>query len=397
MKKINSAALHAIQDILDEMTADAFVSGANCLIVQNGKEQGYFEAGLRDIAGKKPMTRDTIFRLYSMTKPVTAAAVMLLISEGKLDLLDPISMYLPEFANMSVCKDGVLVPAARCITIHDLLNMTSGLSYGGEGNMSEMHTDRLFTKLIEHLDSDSPITTREFAAKLAEIPLAAQPGECWHYSTSADVLGAVIEVVSGMSFAEFLRKRFFEPLGMVDTAFYVPKEKQDRLAKVYRGTEHGLIEEHYSHLGVRNDMKKEPAFASGGAGLVSTVDDYARFTQMLLGEGYAGKKPIKVLSDAAISFLSDMHVAPSQQKYVHQWDSLVGYTYGALMRHLIDPGAAVTLGSKGEYGWDGWLGTYMANDPANRLTILLMYQKTDTGTTAYTRRIRNVVFSALTE
>lgn len=196
-----------------------------------------------------------------------------------------------------------------------------------------------------------------------------------------------------MRFGDFLKERIFEPLGMKDTDFYVPEDKQERLAKVYREAEGRLVEEKHCHLGIQNQMKIRPAYESGGAGLCSTIDDYARFTQMLLSGGaYRGSR---ILSSRTVEYMTTAHIMDTERAGVDAWESLKGYTYGNLMRIMETPEEAAGLGSRGEYGWDGWLGTYMMNDPAHGLTLLIMQQKTDSGTTAYTRRIRNVLFSAL--
>ncbi len=390
---MNREKLKRLQSVMQEMADTEFVAGVNCLVLQHGEEQCYYEAGYRDIAGGKKMTRDTIFRLYSMSKPITSAAVMILLEEGKIDLYDSVSDYLPGFKNQHVLVNGVAVPTARPVTIQSLLNMTSGLTYGGEGSPTEVRSNLLIDEIIEKMYTPQALKTVEIVNRLGQLPLAFTPGEIWHYGLSADVLGAVVEVVSGMRFGEFLRKRIFEPLGMKDTGFYVPADKQDRLSKVYRQLPEGLVEEHFSHLAIQNQMELEPAFESGGAGLVSTIDDYAIFAQMLLGHGtYNG---VQILSPKTVEFMTTAHVTPAQQKGVETWESLAGYTYGNLLRIMVDPGAAASAGTMGEYGWDGWLGTYMMNDPVNDLTFLMMHQKADTGTTAYTRKMRNVMFSAL--
>ncbi len=389
---MNQKKLSRIQELLWEMTETGFVSGANCMILRGGEEQCYYEAGMRDLAAGLPMTRDTIFRLYSMSKPVTAAAAMILLEEGRIDLYDPVSDYLPGFHDQKVMADGVLTPVKRPVVIQDLLNMTSGLTYPGEGCPSELYTNQLMDEVITRLASPQALTTCEIMNRLGTIPLAFQPGEKWQYGMSADVLGAVIEVVSGMRFGDFLKQRIFEPLNMNDTGFFVPAGKQKRLAKVYQDRGKGLEEFHFPHLGISNDMKTLPAFESGGAGLVSTIDDYARFAQMLLNRGSLGN--VSILSPQTVAFLSQAHLAPSLDTYVRQWESLAGCSYANLMRIMKDPGAAISLSRSGEFGWDGWLGAYMTIDPADDMILLLMYQKTDTGTTAYTRKIRNVVYSA---
>lgn len=387
--------LERLGELATEMVETGYVAGVNCMVLQHGRELAYYEAGYRDVAGSKKMTRDTIFRLYSMTKPVTSAAAMILLEEGKIDLLDPVSKFLPGFQDQYVIENGVKIPVTKPATIQNLLNMTSGLVYPGEGNPAEIRNTPLMEEIVAKLSTPEALKTVDIANRIGELPLAFMPGTTWQYGLSADVLGAVIEVVSGMSYGEFLKKRIFEPLGMQDTAFYVPAARQDRLAKVYRETEDGLVEEHFSHLGIQNTMEREPAFESGGAGLTSTIDDYARFTQMLLQKGeYQGRR---ILSQETVRFMTTAHVSAQQQRGVETWESLAGYTYGNLMRIMTSPESAGGLGSLGEYGWDGWLGTYMMNDPAHDLTFLMMYQRTDSGTVGYSRKMRNVLFAALEE
>lgn len=387
--------LERLGELATEMVETGYVAGVNCMVLQHGRELAYYEAGYRDVAGNKKMTRDTIFRLYSMTKPVTSAAAMILLEEGKIDLLDPVSKFLPGFQDQYVIENGVKIPVTKPATIQNLLNMTSGLVYPGEGNPAEIRNTPLMEEIIAKLSTPEALKTVDIANRIGELPLAFMPGTTWQYGLSADVLGAVIEVVSGMSYGEFLKKRIFEPLGMQDTAFYVPAARQDRLAKVYRETEDGLVEEHFSHLGIQNTMEREPAFESGGAGLTSTIDDYAGFTQMLLQKGeYQGRR---ILSPETVRFMTTAHVSAQQQRGVETWESLAGYTYGNLMRIMTSPESAGGLGSPGEYGWDGWLGTYMMNDPAHDMTFLMMYQRTDSGTVGYSRKMRNVLFAALEE
>lgn len=392
---MNRDKLKGIHTVMQEITDKEYASGVSCLVIQHGEEQYYCETGYRDIAGGHKMTRDTIHRLYSMTKPITAAAVMLLLENGKIDLLDQVADYLPGFRNQYVIERGLIVPVKQPMTIQHLLNMTSGLVYPGESNPAEVRCEKLVEEVKSKLLTDHAMTTVEIANRVGKLPLAFMPGTTWQYGLSADVLGAVVEVVSGMSFGEFLSKRIFGPLGMQDTAFYVPKDKQERLAKVYRSTEHGLIEETECHLGIQNKMELSSAYESGGAGLCSTIDDYAKFTQMLLGNGtYRG---VRIMAPKTVEYMTTAHVTPAQQRGVETWESLAGYTYGNLMRIMTDPGASAGLGSMGEYGWDGWLGTYMMNDPAHDLTLLIMHQRADSGTTAYTRKIRNILFAALDE
>ena len=390
---MNIQKLEKLQSLANEMVATGFVSGVSCMVLHKGNEVCYYQAGLRDMENSLPMTRDTICRMYSMSKPVTSAAVMILIEEGKIDLLANVADYLPGFSNPYTMQGGEPVPTKKPVTIKDLLNMTSGVAYPGEGNPAEIRVAKLMDDVILRMDTEEAYSTCQFMNELGKMPLAFEPGTTWQYGFSADVLGAVVEVVSGMRFGEFLKKRIFEPLGMQDTDFYVPAEKQQRLAKLYRGYPEGLREDTYPNLGISNRMEHAPAFQSGGAGLASTIDDYAKFATMLLQGGtYQGQQ---ILSSETVKFMTTVHVNEVQQKGVDTWESLAGYSYGNLLRIMTRPDQAAGLCSLGEYGWDGWLGTYVMNDPAHDLTFLMMQQKADSGTTAYSRRMRNVVFSAL--
>jgi len=390
---MNEQRLQQLQIVLKEMVDSSFVSGVNCMVIEHGEEQCYFEAGVANIETKAPIRRNSIFRLYSMSKPVTAAAVMLLIEEGKIDLLDNVSLYLPGFKNSDVETSTGIVNANREVNIHDLLSMTSGLVYGGDQSKAEKDTTAVFDDIIKNLYTDHAHTTVKIANRLGQCTLAYHPGEKWQYGTSADILGAIIEVVSGMKFGEFLKKRIFAPLKMVDTDFYVPESKKNRFTTVYMDSEEGLIPYLENNLGIMNDMSIEPAFESGGAGLVSTIDDYAKFAQMLMNKGtYDG---IQYMAPKTVKFFTSAHLNSQQQQYMAGWPGLVGFTYGNLMRVLVDEGLTIFNGTVGEYGWDGWLGAYFVNDPKNDLIFLMMMQKKDTGTTSFTRKLRNVLASAI--
>ena len=216
--KLNRTKLARLADVLQEMVDTGFVAGVTCMVLQDGEEQCYYEAGFQDSANRIPIARNTIFRLYSMTKPITSAAVMMLLEDGKLDLLEPVSKYLPGFLNQTVIRNGMETPVSRPVTIQNLLNMTSGLTYDGQNCVTEVRTGALFQEAADKLSSPHPLSTVEFMNRLGKIPLAFEPGEKWQYGASADVLGAIVEIVSGMRFGEFLEKRIFAPLGMKDTA-----------------------------------------------------------------------------------------------------------------------------------------------------------------------------------
>ena len=396
MRTVNVKKLERLKGILTEMVEAQFVSGSNCMVLQHGREVCYYEHGYRDLAAKKPLTRDTIFRLYSMTKPVTAVAVMMLLEEGRLDLLTPVSEFFPSFQNQYYVRDGKKIPVQTPVQIRHLLNMTSGLTYpGGTDEETDVQTGTLVDEIVARLHTDAAMTTTEIVERLGGIPLLFEPGTRWNYGLSADVLGAIVEKVSGMRYGEFLKTRIFEPLGMKDTAFYVPQEKQERLAKVYdRNEQTGMLAEREpDHLGVSTRMERRPAFESGGAGLASTIDDAAKFVNMLTAHGKAPDgKPL--IAEKTWEYLTTGKLDNAQRSSMN-WENLPGYNYGNLMRVLQEPEKCVSLGTKGEYGWDGWLGAYMVNDPENELTLLIMNQRMNTGTTLYTRKMRNIVFSSL--
>lgn len=371
-----------VQEILQRACDEKEVAGASVLFVKDGKEVLYCQAGFADMAQQKAIQRDTIFRLYSMSKPVTGAACMLLMERGVIDLLDPVSRYLPDFENLRVWQGDAWAPACRPVTVRDLLTMQSGLPYPGENPPG-----REAAKLFEQ----APVLpTVEFANALARCGLEFQPGSQWRYGSSADVMGAVVEVAAGCSFREFLLNELFLPLEMTDTDFYVPAEKQHRLARTY---EAGTLEEYTEdRLQIQNRMETIPVFQSGGAGLASTLEDYSHFISMLLNGGsFKGKR---ILSPATVAFMTSAQLLEGRRHHMG-WDSLYGYSYGSFMRVLECPGEAVGTGFAGEYGWDGWLGPYFANFPQQNASLLMMMQRRDAGTWRLTRQVRNAVLSGL--
>lgn len=385
-----------LKGILKDSIENSEIAGANFLVVKDGKEMVYVQAGLADREAGRKIERDTMFRLYSQTKPVTSVAAMILMERGLLDFYAPVSDFLPSFAQMYVAKGEERVPCTRQILVNDLLNMTSGLVYPDEGTEAGRATDQIFGEACSRLHGESPMTTRELADKLASCPLAFAPGSSWAYGASADVLGAVIEVVSGKRLSKFMQEEIFEPLGMKDTAFWVPKEKQSRLARAYETVEKEnggkeLVLYTGDNLAICNDMAKPPVYEAGGAGLASTLDDYSRFAAMLLNEG--SLDGVQILKPKTVEFFRSGEILPAQQNSFRNWVGLEGYSYGNLMRVCKNPSQSGMMTRKGEYGWDGWLGMYFANFPEEKMTILMGTQKRNGGTFGLTRRLRNVVLS----
>lgn len=369
--------------------------GAAICVLHKGGEIYRKEYGEADKEKKIPMRKDTIFRCYSMTKPITSVAVMTLVESGKLSLSDTASMYLPGFQNQKVyTKDG-LVPVKTEVTIQHLLDMTAGVVYPDGsyevGKIMQDMIDEYYRKIFEE---DTPTSTYDLANQIGEMPLEFQPGEGWRYSFCADVLGAIIEVVTGMKFGEYLKKTIFDPLGMTDTDFYVPEDKVDRLMQNYQYMPETKTLEPctWQHLGLSYMHLRKPAFESGGAGLVSTIDDYEKFVKMMMNKGSYGD--VRILGRKTVEWMTQNHLDEKQLKW-YDWDALKGYGYGNLMRVMIHEEAAESLGSNGEYGWDGWLGCYMFIDPKEELAIIYVIQKCGGNGYRDVQAIRNIVYSAL--
>lgn len=405
---MNINFLQCIQTLLDEYTQKNFVAGVNLLVYKDNKELGYWQSGFADIEEKKSFERDTICRMYSMSKTVTAVAAYKLIEQGKLDLAKPLREIIPEFWEVKVCTDkgrkGNPEPAERPILIQDLLNMTSGYGYGAyweDSFYGEHQTSDLIEELNDDAEGPCKITTQDFARKIAGIPLNFEPGTDYQYGFSADILGAVIEKVSGKKFSDFLRENIFAPLGMEDTAFYVPQSKQPRLSKIYKSVldpraigKFALLPFEGCNLGIQYKMDHAPSFESGGAGLCSTVDDFMKFGLMLLNEGNLDGP--KVLNPATVKFMTNAELSDDlQQKFNQKMEHLSGYTYCNLLRIANNPALCKAMTSKGEYGWDGWLGPYIGIDPANKLVLVMTMQKVDAGTWELTRCIKNIIYSSI--
>lgn len=421
-----------LENVMAQAVEDCEIAGMNLLAEKDGEEICYCQAGMADRERGIPMERDTILRLYSQSKPITAAAAMILMERGALDLDQPVSDFLPAFAKQFYFAEqegigeaaaggskkeqegiGEVVaggskkegkgredvsamevrPVMQPMRVYDLLRMTSGLVYPDETTAAGRQAAVVFEEMDRRLYTKDAMTTKEAADKLAECTLAFEPGSSWRYGTSADVLGAVIEAASGQRFGEFLEKELFGPLGMKDTAFWVPREKQSRLAETYETvTENGkktLLRYEGNNLAVCNRMQNPPAFESGGAGLSSTLDDYMRFARMLLQEGTLNGA--RILKPATVRYMTGAELMEYQQSAFNHWIGLEGFSYGNLMRICKRPMRAGIFAAEGEYGWDGWLGTYFANFPKEKLTILMGIQKRDAGTFALTRKLRNLL------
>jgi CubicO group peptidase (beta-lactamase class C family) len=364
------AKLERVGDYIRNEIATGKIPGAIVLIQQHGQPVYFEKFGVRDIATGIPMTADTIFRLYSMSKPVTSVAAMMLVDDGRLKLADPVSKYIPAFADVKVGVEmpdqngePTLVPGPlnRPITIEDLLRHTSGLTYGFYG-------DSPVRKLYANSDLfEGDFDNAAFTERIAKLPLAEQPGALWDYGHSTDVLGRVIEIVSGQSLFQFEKQHLLDPLGMTDTAFYVADEaKRARIAEP-------LPDDRFvSPIAGIRDLMLPRRWESGGAGMVGTIGDYARFAQMLLNGGTLdGKRYLK--PETVVSMTSD-HIGPETniaRDYFYFPGGGSGYGFGFAVR-TAEP--ADTPSPPGEYRWDGVAGTFFFIDPKDDMFVICMMQ-----------------------
>jgi CubicO group peptidase (beta-lactamase class C family) len=365
------ARLERLSAFFENEVATGKLAGAIVLIQRHGRPIYFKCFGVRDVATKQPMTPDTIFALHSMTKPITSLAAMMLIDNGKLALADPVSKYIPAFAAVKVGVDSKtesgdsvlkLVPPNRPVTIEDLLRQTSGITYDYIGGdlIKKAYTD---ADIFEgHFDN------KEFAQRVARLPLARQPGTLWRYGHSTDVLGRIIEIVSGKSLFEFLKQRILSPLGMTSTRFVLHGAAEwARMAEPLPDDAILRLAEH--------DRRAHPEWESGGGGLVSTITDYARFAQMLLNGGRLDGK--QYLSPTAFKQMTTDHIGPGSgvaRDYFYFPGDGFGFGYGLAVR--TDPGNAKPPppGSIGELKWDSGSGTYFGADPKLDMLYILMEQ-----------------------
>ena len=377
---MSSERLGRLTARMQEFEKDERISGVVTLVSRRGHIVHNDVLGWQDVESQTPMRRDTLFRIASMTKPITSVAVLMLVEEGKIGLEESIEPWLPELASPRVLRDpaGALArttPAPRGITVRDLLTHRSGLAYAftSTGPLSKALTSGGL------LGSSSTLSPDEWMKRLGKLPLAYAPGTRWHYSLSTDVLGVLVERVSRMPFPEFLRTRLFEPLGMHDTAFEVPAEKLDRLATLY------AIDEKTRKVVTtdrppQSKLASPPAFASGGGGLVSSADDYLRFGRMLLGKGQLDG--VRILSPRMVERMTTNHLTEEQRKVPFLgMDFWGGQGFGLGVSVVDDPTRAIgsELVSKGTHGWGGAHGTWYFVDPQEELVAVMMIQLTNGG------------------
>jgi CubicO group peptidase (beta-lactamase class C family) len=353
------------------------IPGAVVMLARDGKVVYHEAFGVRDPASGAPMQKDSIFRIYSMTKPITGVAVLMLMEEGKIRLTDPISKYLPALKNPKVMVETVdsqgrrvatTVPASREITIQDLMRHTSGITYGAGNSAAE----QAMTKAgigIQLAGSDTKplsarMTDQQVVEELGKLPLMFQPGTSWEYGRSIDVLLALVEVVSGQRADAFLQDRIFKPLGMTDTFFNVPADKLDRVAQPGPDPDTG-------ETAKLTDVTQPRIFLGGGEGLLSTASDYMRFALMLANHGEGNG--VRLLSRKTVELMSSDHLGPTLSRGPN-FAPGPGYGFGLTVAVRTQPGMAGYPGSVGEYNWGGAAGTAFWIDPKEKLVPIMLIQ-----------------------
>lgn len=369
------------------------VAGTVSLVARRGQVVHFERRGWMNIASNKPMELDAIFRIYSMSKPIVSTAAMMLFEENRFGLSDPLSAYLPAFKEMQVIDHleggkAYLVDARREITIRDLFTHTSGISYGFDNTD---YLDKLYQKKLWHKRETNPdVTLAEMVDAVAKLPLRFHPGSAYHYSFAIDVLGRLIEVLSGEPLDRFLQERIFEPLGMTDTAFWVPPEKASRLASVYGPDEKnkGQLKDIDPHE--KSVYTRPVKFFSGGGGLVSTASDYLRFCQMLLNKGKLDN--VRLLGRKTVEMMMLNHCPAGV--YLDQ-NPAFGFGLGGAV--ILDLAQGQVLGSKGLWWWGGAANTKFWIDPQEELIGILMLQLMSNEPNTIEADFRNLVYQALVD
>ncbi len=392
---LDPARLARIKPWMTALRTDEKLTGCLTLVHRRGETALLHCDGLADREAGLPVSEDTIFRVYSMTKPLTSVAIMMLYEEGRFQLDDPVSRFLPDFTGQRVAIGGFrgkieTVPAERDITFRDLLTHTSGLTYGF---MEATLVDASYREA--KIDFGAPDADEAaMVRRLASMPLVAQPGKAWNYSVSTDVLGHLVSVISGEPFDQFLRKRIIAPLGMHDTDFHVPQAKVPRFAaSYYRGADGKPA---LAETAAKSRYYAPPLICSGGGGLVSTAGDYLRFCQMMLNKGslggvrYLGRKTVELMMSNHLA--GDM-AAMGQPHFSEQ--SYHGIGFGLGFSVMLDPAKAQILGTPGECAWGGAASTAFWIDPAEEMIVIFMTQLLPSSAWPIRRELRVLAYQAI--
>ncbi len=387
---MDSGRLSRLTDSMQGLVDEGRLAGVVTAVARHGKIVHFESAGWRDMEAGAPMTNDALFRIYSMTKPITGVALMMLYEEGLFRLFDPVEMYIPELSDLQVAagvdENGELMtePADHPMTVRELMAHTGGLTYG---IFSGSEVDNMY---VEADLLNSGITLKEMVTRLGAIPLRQQPGSMWHYSVAVDVQGYLVEVLSGQSFDDFLDERLFEPLGMDDTDFYVPAEKAERFAQIYTYDEEGNLAPS-EMFGSANDYMVDPVFKSGGGGLVASTEDYLKFTQMMLNGGELNG--VRILAPLTVDLMRRNQLPRNLPDNVL---GAPGTVFGLDFAIVTDPVEAESY-SRGEYYWGGAAGTWFWIDPVEEVIVVGMIQQWGQGLPNVRALSRQFTYQAIME
>lgn len=391
--------LERLHALMRDAVKDQQVAGVVTILARHGKVVDYRTYGMRNIKKNEAMTKDTIFRDYSMTKVVTGVAMMKLYQQGKWLPSDPISKYVPEFAHLKVYAGTdasgkvLLEDPVHPPTMAELMTHTAGFTYGIFGNTP-------VDKMVQDAHLFESKDLHEFVTKLGALPLSYQPGTKWVYSVSMDIQGYIVEKLSGKTLPEFYREEIFKPLGMKDAGFFVPEEKWSRFATVYYVEPNGGLSDHGPQTVNRRDFAHEPTMASGGGGMVSTAEDYFRFAEMLAHGGELNGA--RILSPASVRLMSANHLSDkllTGEFSIGAQRMRPGFGYGYNCAVVFDPGAANLPEGKGTFFWDGAAGTWFWIDPTNDVVFVGMIQRMGGGPNTENLQYlsRSVVYGALVD
>jgi len=382
----SSERLNRITKRMLNYVAQGDTGGIITLVERKGEVVHLSKCGYQDITRKKPMELNTIFRIYSMTKPIVTVALMMLYEQALFHLNDPLHKYLPEFKDVKVLEPGGKLAQPRNeITIHHLLTHTAGLTYGIFG---ETEVDKLY--LAADLN-DKGIDLQEMVRRIASLPLLYHPGEGWVYSHATDVVGCLVEVLSGTSLAEYLAAKIFGPLGMVDTAFSVPPEKINRFATCYAETENAKM---VVYDDPENSIYREVTCYSGGGGLVSTLEDYLQFARLMLN--YGALDGVRLLGRKTVEMMTMNHLPGSLLPFAIK-EPLPGFGFGLGVSVVMDLAQTQSLGSVGSYGWSGLASTTFWVDPQEDIVAIFLTQYIPLENQSFHVDFRNLVYQALVD
>ncbi|MEM7537035.1 MAG: serine hydrolase domain-containing protein [Chloroflexota bacterium] len=393
---LSTERLNYIPERLNRYVDEEKLPGYMVLVARHGKPAYLYRYGLCDVRANAPVQEDTIYRIYSMTKPITSVALLMLYERGLFQLNDPVSRFIPEFKDLAVYKSGDVnnietEPTQREVTIRDVMTHTAGFTYGFFGDHP---VDQLYN---QQRVMDRKGTLRDMVQKLAGIPLVFQPGTHWSYSLATDILGHLVEIVSGQPLDEYFEQHIFAPLGMVDTGFHVPANKVSRFAANYQFDENGykLIDDPKE-----STYLPKPTFFSGGGGLVSTIADYQQFCTMLLNKGehngarLLGRKTVELMTSNHLPGGGDL---TSMGQAVFSETPYDGIGFGLGVSVVLNPPASQILGSAGEYAWGGAASTAFWIDPVEEMNVIFLTQLMPSSTYPIRRELRVLTYQAIVD